>query len=62
MNSDFVSAVEDAGFVTFRWNGRDQSPGEGTRGALEQSPSSRVRGAMAALEWLIGGWLGAVVI
>ena len=62
MNSDFVSAVEDTGFVAFRWNGRDQSPGEGTRGALEQSPSSRVRGAMAALERLIEGWLGAVVI
>ena len=42
-----MSAVEDGSFVAFRWNRRDQSPGEGTRGALER---------------LIEGWPGAVVI
>ena len=36
--------------------------GAGARGVLERSPSGRVRRAMAALERLIEGWLGAVVI
>lgn len=62
MDSGFVSAVAVAGFVAFRSNSDDQGSGAGARGAQERSPSGRVRGAMAARERLIEGWLGAVVI
>ena len=39
-----MSEGADAGFVALHWTGRDRSPGADARGALERSPSDRVRG------------------
>ena len=37
-----VSASTDAGFVAFRWTGRNRSPGADALGASERSPSDRM--------------------
>lgn len=39
-----MSEGADAGFVALHWTKRDRSPGADARGALERSPSDRVRG------------------